>query len=168
VDLAFWANVAEVLGTITIVGGLFFGLVQLREYRRQREETVAGELMRSFYDAHLADAVALLYPERDDLSESDLKALGPEYLQAAIKVAMTFETMGLLVYRRIAPFDLTLELVGGLVQVLWRKLGRYVRAERERQSHPAFAEWFEWLAVKSAEHKPHSIPAYERGADWRP
>lgn len=167
-DLSFWADIAEVAGTLTIVGGLLFGIIQVREYRRQRQDAVASEIMRSFYDSQLAEAVALLHPIEDGLSAAQFRALGPAYLTAILKIAMTFETMGLLVYRRVAPLDLTLELAGGLVQVLWRKLERYVTELREEQSHPAFGEWFQWLAMMAAQHKAHAEPAYLRCADWKP
>jgi hypothetical protein len=102
------------------------------------------------------------------LTAAEMRALGPKYATAILKIAMTFETMGLLVYRRVAPLDLTLELAGGLVQVLWRKLERYVREVREEQSHPSFGEWLEWLAMVAAKHKANVEPAYLRGADWKP
>jgi hypothetical protein len=167
-DLSHWADVAELAGTVTILAGLVFGLIQVREYRQQRYDAVASELMRSFYDSELSEAVALLQPLADGLSAAEFRALEPRYMTAVIKVNMTFETMGLLVFRRVAPFDLVLELAGGLVQVLWRKLGRFVRDVREEQSHPAFAEWFEWLAMMAERHKAKDDPAYLRGADWKP
>jgi hypothetical protein len=124
--------------------------------------------MRSFYDSDLAEAVALLQPLPDGLPVGELRALGPSYQTAILKVAMTFETMGLLVYRRVAPLDLSLELAGGLVQVMWRKLERSIRDVREDQSHQAYGEWFEWFAMMAARHKPDGEPAHLRGADWKP
>lgn len=167
-DLSVWADIAELAGTVTIVAGLVFGYIQVREYRQQRSDAVATELMRSFYDSELAEAVALLESLDDGLDAAAFRMLEPRYMTAALKVEMTFETIGLLVHRRIAPFELVLELTGGLVQVLWRKLERHVRAVREEQAHPAHAEWFEWLAVMAARHKPRVEPAYVRAIDWMP
>jgi len=168
VDLNFWANLAQIVSLLTIVGGFWFGFVQLREFRQQRYDAVASELMRSFYDSQFAESVSLVQTLDDGLSVADVRKLGPQYLTAVLKVSMTFETMGLLVYRGIAPFDLTLELVGGLVQVLWRKLERYTRELRAEHAHPSYAEWFEWLAMTCARHKSSLAPAYERAAGWRP
>ena len=167
-DLNFWADVAQIASLLTIIGGFWFGLVQLREFRQQRHDLIASELMRSFYDSQLAESVSLVQTLDDQLSVADVRRLGPQYLAAVLKVSMTFETMGLLVYRGIAPFDLTLELVGGLVQVLWRKLERYTRDLRAEQGHPSYAEWFEWLAMMCARHKSTLAPAYERAAEWQP
>jgi hypothetical protein len=168
VDLNDWANVAQIASLLTILGGLWFGFVQLREFRRQRYDLIASELMRSFYDSQFAESVALVQAMADDLSVAEVRKLGQQYLTAVVKVAMTCETMGLLVYRRIAPFDLTLELVGGLVQVLWKKLERYTRELRAEHDHPSYAEWFEWLAAMCARDKSALAPAYERGASWQP
>jgi len=167
-DLSVWADIAELAGTVTIVAGLVFGYIQVREFRQQRHDAVASELMRSFYDSELSEAVALLQNLHDGLTAAEFRALDARYMTAALKVGMTFETIGLLVHHRIVPFELVLELTGGLVQVQWRKLERYVHDVREEQSHPAFAEWFEWLAMVAARYKPNSEPAYVRCSDWEP
>ena len=48
--------------------------------------------------------------------------MGPACEQAAVIVTTTFETMGLLVYKKIARFDLVMELAGGMMMSMHRKL----------------------------------------------
>ena len=50
IDLATLANIAEILGGLTIVAGAVFAVVQIREFRAQRREVVAVEMIRSFHD----------------------------------------------------------------------------------------------------------------------
>ena len=53
------SSISPIIGTATIFGGTVFGLIQLWELKKQRRDAVAGELMRSFMDAHLAEAIKL-------------------------------------------------------------------------------------------------------------
>jgi hypothetical protein len=99
---------------------------------------------------HLADAITLIRALPDGVSAEELRRAGPETEQAAVRICMSFETMGLLVYRRIAPFDLVVELAGGITVMLWRKLGPWLEQIRIEQAQPSWAEWFQWLAQQCA------------------
>jgi hypothetical protein len=168
VDWNLYANVAQIIGTLTIVGGAVFGIVQLIEFRGQRRDLVAVELMRSFYNPEFSHAVTLIRALPDNVSAADLRAGNADHERAALMVAMMYETMGLLVFRRIASFDLAQELTGGLIVVLWRKLGVWVASVRDEQAHPRFAEWFEWLAIQFGKPAHMAVPAYDAFRDWKP
>ena len=51
------ASISQLIGTATIVGGTVFGLIQLYELKKQSRNTVAGELMRTFMGAELANGI---------------------------------------------------------------------------------------------------------------
>jgi hypothetical protein len=70
----------------------------------------------------------------------------------------------LLVYRKIAPFDLVMDLAGGMVGSMLRKLEGWVIAKRIEQNQPSWAEWFLWLGKLAQSHKHSEGPV----ADWRP
>lgn len=168
ISLDQFAAYAEILGTLTIITGVIFGWFQIRMYRTLQRDRIAINLMQTFYNPELARAVTLLQTVPDDISARDLQAGGPEFEEAAVIVTTSFETMGLLVYKRIADFELVMELVSGMVESMHRKLGPWVESKREQQHHPAWAEWFEWLAVHAAKHNAEKPPAYSNVGDWRP
>jgi hypothetical protein len=169
-DLATIANFAEILGGLALLTGGAFAVVQLREFREQRRQAAAVELVRSFSEPAHANAVNLIQELPDGASAEVLRAKGREYERAATMMAITYETIGLLVYREMASFAMVQELTGGLTVVMWRKLGPWVHTIRQEQGHRSFAEWFQWLAEQlgreGAEKEAH--PAYERYAGWRP
>ena len=167
-DLETLANLSQIAGTVTILGGAVFGLMQLREFRIQRRDAIAAELMRGFMSPELSNAIVLIRALPDGVSAEELRARGPEVEYAAVLINMTFETMGLLVYRRIAPFPLVLELAGGIVVVSWRKLGAWMQQVRVEQAQPSWAEWFQWLAQQCEQRKSLVAPAHERCRDWQP
>jgi hypothetical protein len=169
-DLATLANIAEILGALTIIGGVVFAVAQIREFRAQRRETAAVELIRSFHDPQLAHAVNLIRELPDGVSAAELRSRGPEYEGAAVMVSTTYETIAFLVFREMTSFSMARELTGGLAVVMWRKLARWMETVREEQAQPSWAEWFQWFAEqlgRDGEQK-EGHPAYEKFANWRP
>jgi hypothetical protein len=166
-DLETVSLVSQIIGSVTIVGGAIFALVQFYEVRRQRQEQRAAELMQGFMDANFADAVARIGALTDGVSAEDLRRAGPELERDAVRVCMKMETMGLMVYRRAVPLDLVVELAGGMAVMLWRKLGPWLVQIRLDLQQPSWAEWFQWLAQQCETHKGKRAPAHER-SDWKP
>lgn len=167
-QLATWANIADIIGAGSIVTGLIVGWIQIRHLRRQQRDAVAINLAQTFYSRDLAEAVVLLQELPDGISLSEVRARGREYEQAAITLCTSFETMGLLVYKRIADMDLVMDLAGGIVAVMVRKLRRWCEDIRAEQEQPSFAEWFEWLGDQAATHKAAAGPGHIEHRDWKP
>ena len=169
-DLTTIANISEIVGGLAILIGGIFAVVQLREFREQRRLTAAVELVRSFSEPAHASAVNLIQELPDGISPEQLRSKGREYERAATMMAVTYETIGLLVFREMASFAMVRELTGGLTVVMWRKLGPWVETVRKEQGHRSFAEWFQWLAEQLAREQvdKEAHPAHERYADWRP
>jgi hypothetical protein len=169
-DLATFANIAEIFGALTIVGGVVFAVVQIREFRAQRREVVAVELTRSFHDPELAHAVNLIRELPDGVSAEELRSKGLEYERAAVMISTTYEAIALLVFRDMASFSMVRDLTGGLTVVMWRKLAHWMDSVRAEQAQPSWAEWFQWLAEQLARESDQKErnPAYRKFADWRP
>jgi hypothetical protein len=167
-SLSTWANIADIIGAGSIVTGLIVGWIQIRHLRRQQSDAVAINLAQTFYGPDLARSIALLQTVPDGIRLKELRALGPEYEQAAITVCTSFETMGLLAYKRIAPMGLVLDLAGGIVATMCRKLRRWNEDHREEQQQPSWAEWFEWLGDQALKQKSESVPAHIRHRSWKP
>jgi hypothetical protein len=158
--------VADIIGAGSIITGLLFGWFQIRQYRAQQRDTIAINLMQTFYSQDLAQALALLQPLPDGISLKALRELGDEYVSAAITVSTSFETMGLLVFKRIAAMDLVLDLAGGIVAAMNRKLRTFSNDIRASQQQPSWAEWFEWLGDQAEKAKQSETPAYIQHRDW--
>ncbi len=162
------ASFAEILGALTIVSGLIFGLYQLSEFRKQRTEMIASELMKTFYSPELSRAVTLIQSLPDNASAEELRNLGPEGEEAAVQLCTIFETMGVLVHERIATYSLVEQLAGGMICVMYRKLAVWLETVRHEQQQPSWAEWFQWLAEQLLKSKTQSQPAHIKYRDWRP
>jgi hypothetical protein len=170
VDLTVLADFAEILSALAVVGGIWFAVIQLREFRTQRRDAATFELMRAFAEPQFARAVRLVRGLPDDVTAVELRARGSDLEEAAIMISITYETMGLLVFRQMTSFPLVAELTGGLAVVMWRKLRTWAAEVRSEQRQPSFAEWFQWLAERLDQHGKDrtSAPAYERLSSWSP
>ena len=166
IPLSTWANLAEIIGAGSIVSGLLFGWYQLRQLREQQRNAVAINLAQTFYSHDLAQAIALLQSVPDGISLQEIRDKGPEYEFAAITITTSFETMGLLAFKRIAPMDVVLDLAGGIVTVMSRKLRNWQNELREEQQQPSWGEWFEWLGNQAAERLSNTGPAHIKHKNW--
>jgi hypothetical protein len=168
IPLATLANLAEIIGAFSILTGLVFGFFQIRQYRIQQRHAVAINLAQTFYNRDFAGALALLQSVPDGVGLQEMRDRGAEYEQAALSICTSFETMGLLVYKRIAPLDLVLDLAGGIVSVMCRKLRPWMNELREEQGQPSWGEWFEWLGDRALEFKDNQEPAHIAHKSWKP
>lgn len=167
-SLATVANLAEIIGASTILTGVVFGWIQLRHYRIQQRDAVASSLTQTFYSRDLACAIALLQSVPDGIRLEELRAMGRSYEEAAVTVTTSFETMGILVFKRVAPLDLVVDLAGGIITTMLRKLLQFQEDLRIEQQQPSWGEWFEWLGDRVEAVKSAQQPAHIAHRDWKP
>jgi hypothetical protein len=107
---------------------------------------------------------------REEVSSSELIANSPETEAAAMYVCSVYETVGVLVFRRILPFQVIEDLTGGAMAVCWRKLRAWIEKIRVDTSNDRVFEWFQWLVERCAEQQQiesKPLPAYKAHRSWR-
>jgi hypothetical protein len=162
------AAIAEIVGAITILTGLVFGVFQIRAHHVQQRNAIATSLAKTFYNTDFAKAVLVLHGLPDGVTADKVRESGPDFEEAAVIVCTSFETMGLLVYKKIAPFDLVMDLAGGLSAAMYRKLENWIASKRTDQDQPSWAEWFEWLANLAVTYKDEYTLTTRQVEKWRP
>ncbi len=168
-DLSTLADLAEVIGAAIVIGGVAFAFVQLAQFRRQRRDMMALELARSFGTPEFAHAIRLVLSLPSGITAAQLRAMDSRYEDAAMLVSLTFESVGIMVRRRITTLDIVWELMGGVVVAAWEKLSVWAGDVRREQGFEKFDEWTEWLSDQMKRHKdPGHEPAYRQHRDWRP
>jgi hypothetical protein len=166
-DLVALSQFAQIVGNLAVVVALCFGMAQIRQFRRQRLDAASIELMRSIEDQQFTHAFRLIYPLPPGIPANDLRALGPDFEEAALALGARFESMGVLVFRDSLPMHLVEEIIGGAVVLIWQRLKPWTEANRREQDHPLLFEWFQWLAEQlEARGRPTQAPAYERYRQW--
>ena len=170
IDLETLANLAEVLGALTIIGGVLYAVVQIRQHRQQLRETATLEFMRPFQTSEFARAFQVLRSLDDDVSSTELRSKKPEVEAAAMSVCSVYETIGVLVFSKILPFQVVEDLTGGAIVMCWRKLRTWIEETRLETSNERMFEWFQWLAERFSEQQrveTKSRPAYQAYCSWK-
>jgi hypothetical protein len=169
-ELATLANIAEIFGAIVVIGGVIFAVAQLALFRRQRRETTAIELARSIQSPEFAHALQQVLSLPSGLSAAKLRQKGPEVEEAAMLVSLTFESVGIMVHRRVVPLKMVWELMGGVVLAAWERLEGWVMDVRQEHGREKFDEWIQWLCDQLDRYcvEGDDAPAFDRYRDWRP
>ncbi len=169
-DLTTLANLAEILGAIIVIGGVVFAVIQIRLFRRQRLEAAAIEVIRSWQSPEFTRAFTVIQGLPDAISAAKLRAHSRDCENSAMIIGNTFESFGVMVYRRIVPLELVDDLLGGAVVVLWRKLAPWVEELRKEWSRESVYEWFQWLAERLQEQQGFDTieGAHVMHRNWKP
>jgi hypothetical protein len=168
-DLNTLGNLAEIIGVLIVIGGVAFAVVQIREFQRQRRETAAIELARSFTNPQFARALLLVVSLPKGCSAKELRR-SPELEEAAMLVSLTLESVAIMVHHRIVPMETVWELMGGVTQTCWDRMREWVQAVRREQGNEKFDEWLEWLSdqMRRLGDESEGKPAYLVYEGWRP
>jgi hypothetical protein len=161
------ANLVEIIGIVAIIFGIVFGLLQLRQHRKQSHDMAILELARSFETPEFTEAYMLVTSLDAGILDKELQSRGPEFVAAAMRVGWKFETVGMLIYHRVVPMDAMADLVGGFSLKLWSILSVWAEEMRQTKQQPEFFEWYQWLVEKLEERgESSSAPAYLAKRAW--
>jgi hypothetical protein len=169
IDLGTLADLADIVSALTVLGGVVYAAIQIRQYRQQRLDAAALEVVRSMQNPELLRAFRKLRNLPDACPLAKLREFGPEFEDGLIVVGATFEALGVLVFRRHVPVQVVQQTLGGSITLLWRKCSACIREMRTEQNHETLFEWFQWLTERLAEvGEAERIPAYRAHAKRRP
>lgn len=169
-DLNTLANLAEIFGLLTIIGGVAFGLAQIKQMRQQRRDAAAIAFLDSVQDGEFARAYMRVLQLPDNISLEELRSRETKFEEAAIFLATNFETVGLMVFRDLVDFEIVRDLIGDAVVAIWKKLDRWTADLRAQQQRDTVFDWFEWLAIKLSEEQadPAHRSVFVKRRKWRP
>jgi hypothetical protein len=168
-DLNALANLAEIFGAVVVVGGLGFGVIQLQHYRQQRRETAAIELLRSFHNPEFSRSLRAVLALPRGVRKSDLGGCSEGQENAIMVVVLTFESIGVMVFRGIVPLEMVDELLGGVCVESWGRLKNFTEESRADSERKTMSEWFQWLAERLEDQHARKgrEAAYEQHRHWR-
>lgn len=168
-ELTKLANMAEIIGALIVIGGLFFAVLQMRHLRQQRREHAAIELFRFYGNPAFAEAYQAVLQMPSGMTAEDIRTDKEDLQRAAMLISTTMENIGVMTYQRIVPFQIVNNLIGMSAILVWQKLELWVVALRGDIGSPMAFEWFQWLAERLEEHQDRdSTPAYKAFGDWQP
>lgn len=158
----------QFFGQVALIAAAFFAGYQLLLHRRERKDLAAKDLLTSMQTQEFRSAYATIWALPLQADPEAVEAHGPDVEQAAVTVAMTFESIGVMVHNRIIPLEAVDQFIGGFLRESWRRLQPFIQEQRRRLGAPRYAEWYQWLAERvESDRRRRTVPAYEAFADWR-
>lgn len=161
--------IASLATAVAVVVAVVFGIVQVRLQAAQRRDLATMEMLRGMLTREFAEALDRVFSLPDGARPEDVRA-DAELRKAILLIDFTFESAGVMIHDRLLDLHETDKLMGGLVRIVWRKLGPFIEDERRLQGSPSRGEWMQWLAEQLHEHP---VPWKAQGAHvafrgWRP
>jgi hypothetical protein len=164
------STIANLINAIAVTAGVIFAAAQIRQYRQRRERDAMLELVRSFQSPAFTAALRRVLSLPDGADSAKIReVLGPDGEDAVYLVSLTWESLGVLVYRREVTLDLVDDFFSGPLVISWQKLKVYSEEWRRTLDRETGNEWFHWLAERMLEREKTAppIPAYVAHRHWR-
>lgn len=157
----------QTIQAAAVVIGVVFGLVQLRQIRKQREVQAGIELLHLLQSPDTAATMLRLHELPNDLSGKEIRERLDDEFGSVLALMAYFESLGPLVARGHVPLDMYAEFYRGPTVMVWRKLRRYVEEQRAA-GWPMLYEWLQWLAeMMERQAGASDRPAFDRFRGWR-
>src|SRR5437764_9458420 len=163
------STIANLVNAIAVTAGVIFAAVQITQYRQRRHRDAMLELVRSFQSPAFTSALRQVLSLPDGANAEKIReVLGPDGEDAVYLVSLTWESLGILLFRREVTLDLIDDFFSGPILLSWRKLKVHSEECRRTLNRETFNEWFHWLAERMMEREKFSppVPAYIAHRTW--
>lgn len=166
-NLEAWFQLVESAAVVVAVG---FAIIQVRQYRRDKNREAALILLNSFQTPDFAKALTLVYAMPDGLSKEEIEERLGDDFHLVYALTTTWESLGVLVHRGEMSIELVDDFFSGPITISWHKLKAQVFGEREALGRDTVGEWFQWLAERFADRESSvpPVPAHIAHKNWRP
>ncbi len=138
------AMALDIATTSAVVGGVAFGLVELRHATRDRRDHGAVDIVRTVQTQEVRRAVERVL-RLPDAADPALIREDPDMLEAALAVDSACEMWGSIVFEGVVEQDMLDRMVGGWIRGTWTRLRPWIEAERREKQNPNIGEWWQWL-----------------------
>jgi hypothetical protein len=164
-----WSAALDLVNAVALCAGVLFGAYQLVELRRQHRRDAVLGLVRSFQSGDFTAALGRVnsLPDGADLATIQ-KVLGPDGRDQVFLVGLTWESLGVLAFRREIDMATIDDFFSGAIAISWRKLHTFVAEDRRSLERETVWEWFQWLAERMGERESRAtpVPAHLAHRDW--
>jgi hypothetical protein len=164
------STLASLINAFAVTAGVIFAAAQIRYYRQRRRRDAMLELVRSFQSPAFTRGLRRVFSLPDGADPQAIREVpGRDGEDAVYLVALTWESLGVLVFRREVTLDLVDDFFSGPILLSWQKLRAYAEQERQALNRETGLEWFQWLAERMMERERKSppVPAYVVHREWK-
>lgn len=157
----------DIVRTLAVAIGIFFGLIQLRQYRLSRKRESTLYLLNSMQTKDFVGGLWIIQGLRDGMTKPQIDEELGDKVESIIYVMSIWETIGMLLYHHEISIELVDNAFSGPILFSWQKLEQYVHDFRKEMGRETHFEWFQWLSdrMKERETLQLRVPAYASNTD---
>jgi hypothetical protein len=163
------STIANLINALAVTAGVIFAGTQIRYYRQRRRRDAMLELVRSFQSPSFTSAFRRVLSLPDDATTEQIREkLGPDGEEIVYLVTLTWESLGVMLFRGEVTIDLIDDFFSGPILISWRKLNVFVEEDRRALDRNTVFEWFQWLAERMIEREKSipAVPAHMGHREW--
>jgi hypothetical protein len=163
------STIANLINALAVTAGVIFAGTQIRYYRQRRRRDAMLELVRSFQSPSFTSAFRRVLSLPDDATTEQIREkLGPDGEEIVYLVTLTWESLGVMLFRGEVTIDLIDDFFSGPILISWRKLNVFVEEDRRALDRNTVFEWFQWLAERMTEREKSipAVPAHMGHREW--
>lgn len=163
------STLANLINAFAVTAGVIFAATQIRYYRQRRRRDAMVELVRSFQNPSFTSAFRRVLSLPDDATTEQIREkLGPDGEETVYLVTLTWESLGVMLFRGEVTIDLIDDFFSGPILISWRKLNVFVEEDRRALDRETVSEWFQWLAERMIEREKRTpaVPAHVAHREW--
>jgi hypothetical protein len=164
------SDLVNTITLVTLIAGMVFALIQLRQYREARQREAALEFLRSFQSLQMTTALRLVFDLPSGLSGEEIERALADHMDLIYSLVTTWESIAILVFRNEVELELVDDFFSGPLLVSWEKLEPLVHRMRATTGRETISEWFQWLVERMMEREAAvaPVPAHVAQRNWRP
>ena len=160
-----FANVLNLVSTVTLIGALIFTGLQVRAANRARRDQAAVTVIETAALSENSARILELFGEiPEGASATVIDNLDAETRHQILQFGLRLEIIGYMVFHGLVDVQTANDLAGGAILTFWSRAKNWSEERRKRTHHDEFLEWCEWLATQIAQYRatrPY-VPAYSR------
>ena len=163
------STIANLINALAVTAGVIFAGTQIRYYRQRRRRDAMLELVRSFQSPSFTSAFRRVLSLPDDATTEQIREkLGPDGEEIVYLVTLTWESLGVMLFRGEVTIDLIDDFFSCPISISWRKLNVFVEEDRRALDRNTVFEWFQWLAERMIEREKSipAVPAHMGHREW--
>jgi hypothetical protein len=126
--------------------------------------------VRSFQNPSFTSGFRRVLSLPDNATTNEIQEkLGPQGEEIVYLVTLTWESLGVMLFRGEVTIDLIDDFFSGPILISWRKLNVFVEEDRRALDRNTVSEWFQWLAERMIEREKNTpaVPAHVAHRTWR-
>lgn len=161
-------TILNLISTTVVVAGAVLALLQLRHLAKERARESALQMLHSFQTPEFLTAVNIVFELPEGLSRTEIEDRLGEKITCVLTLMGTFESLGILVFRRDIDIGLVEDFFSGIIVLSGRKLKSYLTEMRKTSARETYYEWFQWLyeQFEKREARVPAVPSFVEFRDW--